>query len=64
MVRIALVLGDITTQSVDAIVNAANTSLHAGGGDGHRRDLVVGMAREVPRRRLQDAVPPVGDDVG
>lgn len=32
MVRIELVLGDITTQSVDAIVNAANTSLHAGGG--------------------------------
>ena len=32
MVRIALELGDITTQSVDAIVNAANTSLRAGGG--------------------------------
>jgi O-acetyl-ADP-ribose deacetylase (regulator of RNase III) len=32
MVRIALVLGDITTQSVDAVVNAANTSLRPGGG--------------------------------
>ena len=32
MVRIEVVLGDITTQSVDAIVNAANTSLRAGGG--------------------------------
>ena len=30
--RIVLVLGDITTESVDAIVNAANTSLRAGGG--------------------------------
>lgn len=30
--RIELVLGDITTESVDAIVNAANTSLRAGGG--------------------------------
>ena len=34
MVRtvLVLVLGDITTQSVDAVVNAANTSLRAGGG--------------------------------
>lgn len=30
--RIELVQGDITTESVDAIVNAANTSLRAGGG--------------------------------
>ena len=32
MPRIVLVQGDITTQDVDAIVNAANTSLRAGGG--------------------------------
>ena len=32
MVRPVLVLGDITTQSVDAVVNAANTSLRPGGG--------------------------------
>jgi O-acetyl-ADP-ribose deacetylase len=30
--RIELATGDITTQAVDAIVNAANTSLRAGGG--------------------------------
>jgi O-acetyl-ADP-ribose deacetylase len=32
VIRIVLVRGDITTQDVDAIVNAANTALRPGGG--------------------------------
>lgn len=53
-----LVQGDITTQSVDAIVNAANTRLGGGGGvDGavHRRGGPAIMADT--RRRYPDGCP-------
>jgi O-acetyl-ADP-ribose deacetylase (regulator of RNase III) len=52
MVRIALVLGDITTQSVDAVVNAANTSLRAGGGVDGAITRAAGPEALADRERL------------
>jgi O-acetyl-ADP-ribose deacetylase (regulator of RNase III) len=67
-VRIELVQGDITAQVVDAIVNAANSSLLGGGGvDGaiHRRGgpAILAECRALRSSRYPDGLP-AGDAVG
>jgi len=61
-VRLALVRGDITEQVVDAVVNAANSSLMGGGGvDGaiHRRGgpSILAECKQLRARDWRDGLP-------
>jgi O-acetyl-ADP-ribose deacetylase (regulator of RNase III) len=54
--RVELVLGDITTEQTDAVVNAANSGLLGGGGVDGALLRAGGSAQLDGRRRLRDRI--------
>src|SRR3954453_19207396 len=57
--RITLVQGDITTEQVDAVVNAANSGLLGGGGGDGAILRAGGPAQQAARRELRARLGPL-----